>query len=126
MTSGPGINFRFRDGGSDRTTSDYINATQGLTAANAADNLTGTFAVAKINQGVNTVACKNSLDVFDPFVAANKSNVIGTGIGSNTGGTTSSFRVGFLYAVANSNDGFSIIAEAGTITGSVSVYGYQD
>ena len=125
MTAGPGIYFRLRNGGTDRTTTDYYNATQGLTSGNTANNQTGTLTVGLINEGIATSVCKDSLDIFDPFVAANKTIVSGTGFGGNTGGTPTGYRVGFLYGLANSNDGFTISAQSGTITGNLSVYGYK-
>jgi hypothetical protein len=125
MSAGADIYFRLRNAGTDRTTSNYYTSTQGLTFGNVANNLTGQATVGIINQGIATSVCKNSLDVYDPFIAANKTVVTGTGYGGNTGGTPTGYRNGVLYELTNSNDGFTISAQSGTITGNLSVYGYK-
>ena len=118
------INLRFRNGGVDRTGS-YVNFTQGITSGGAASNLIGSVTVGYINTGV-VGPKRTAIDVFQPVTATITSSVDGVGDGTDGSGNGAGYRVGFIYNVQDTNDGFSIFPASGTITGSLKVYGYQD
>ena len=122
------IYFRLRNAGSDRATSEYYNATQGLTYGNGAANLTSQQSVGYIGEGWGPgIRNKYSLDVFEPFTAGEQTLVNGTSNGATVAaGSISGYSVRFYYDLANTNDGLTIYPASGTISGTIRVYGYQD
>ena len=81
------------------------------------------WAVGFINSGTGS---KNnfSIDMYRPnFAGATTASVLG---GWNNNVTFAGFFSGFLHDVSTSYDGFTLLCNTGTITGIVSVYGYND
>ena len=117
------FNIRLRLSGTDATGSDY--AQQRLQADNTSlvgARLTGQT-VARIGTLPDTGSMVANLDIFRPATAttthAISSSVFFTGIPQyETWGIT--------HNVATAYDGFSFILGAGTITGNLRIYGYQN
>ena len=119
--------FQLRNAGSDRATSAYYNATQGLTYANTAANLTSLNNVGFIGEGLSAAGDRNkySLEIFEPVNASLRTLVNGTSNGSNATGI-SGYSIRFCYELTDTNDGLTIFPDSGTISGTIRVYGYQD
>jgi hypothetical protein len=60
--------------------------------------------------------------VSDPFTSARKSQIFGNWSRSNGGDIATG---GVVFDATTSFTGFSLITSSGTITGNVSVYGYN-
>jgi hypothetical protein len=122
-----GISMRFRSSGTDNSVGNYNNTSIGLDTSGASANLVGdsatSFSIGLVGTGV--VVWGLSCDVISPFqtsttyVHGSRSNFAGTGTGSN--GTLTAHHYG-----TTSFDGFSFIASAGTVTGTIRVYGYKN
>jgi hypothetical protein len=118
------INFRFRVGGTDNTAVGYLSST-----VFARTNVTESFQSSNGQQnlyliGVNT-ANKASIvmDIGRPFVA--ELTRITTAVGMQDATEVYHGSGGLLHNVSSSFDGFSIFPSTGTISGSVSIYGYS-
>ena len=79
------------------------------------------FPVASVDAGAGNLAVglKASVDVIGPFLTSNTSySYLGTQYNY-------AFYGNGIMTVTTSYDGFSLVPNAGTVTGSVSVYGYR-
>ena len=112
------MNLRLRASGTDATGSNYkfqMNRLDSVGTNNGTVSTTTSMAVTAdtIAQGVGVI------DVFNPFVAASTQFVLNTGLNNIS-------RMGLVeHQVSTSYDGFTIFT-AGTMTGQVSVYGYNE
>ena len=111
--------MRMRLSGTDATTSAYNFS---LLRGTPTDSTSGTTTMGYISQHTSGNANKRmSLDVYNPFDAAN-TFVVSTGLTV----TPVVGLMSFEHQVATSYDGFTLLSQAGaTITGLVSVYGYN-
>ena len=122
------IYFRYRNGGVDRTASDYYNFGQGIAYTGTLNNLLSQQSVGYIGStwSGNPTATRISLEVFKPFDASIRAMLSGIATGTfSATGESCGHRIGVYYNVANSNDGFTIQPSAGTFTGKITVYGYE-
>lgn len=121
-SAGGDVQMRLRAGGTDNTTvSSYIavrNFVNGTT--NSAATTTTTFWT--IDAGASTPSIsRGRLELFSPALA-----VVTSGI-SNAHNNGSYFYTGGLHHTATSAfDGFTFIPAAGTLTGTIRVYGYNN
>jgi hypothetical protein len=122
------IYLRLRNAGADRTTSVYFNSTQGLNYLNATVNSTGLSSVGNLNIGYIGYGDqnRNSLDFFDPFDATQHTVINGNANGTTGAGSPFAANTGIFYQNLNSNDGFTIYTGAGTISGTIRIYGYRN
>ena len=119
-------NFRFRAAGVDTATGYYQGdialRTNTATATNSGENITAMYAVY-----FGTTANSNfsgSFDVYSPNLAA-RSSIVGLSHGTDA----SSLLTRVTGTSVNNTtvyDGFSLIPNAGSMTGSVQVFGYND
>jgi hypothetical protein len=118
---------RLRNAGADRTATVYFNSTQGLNYSNASVNLAGLYNVGIINVGYIGYGDqnRNSLDFFDPFNVAQHTIINGNSSGTTAAGAPFTANTGIFYQSLNSNDGFTVYANSGTISGTIEVYGYK-
>jgi hypothetical protein len=81
---------------------------------------TGTgFPLASVDTGTTTIGMRASVDVLVPFITSNTSySYQGTQYGYGFYGNG-------IMTVNTSYDGFSLVPNSGTVTGTVSVYGYR-
>jgi hypothetical protein len=125
--SNPDIRFRLRLSGTDASGSNYSAA--GVSNYSNASTLFGnnssgaTFIT--LNGNNSGAAARNIfvIDLGSPFIAQETTGTFQVAAQNTIGFTSQS--AGLLHDLGNSYDGFSIIASAGTITGSLSVYGYN-
>jgi hypothetical protein len=120
------IQLRFRVSGSDNSNNNY-----GSVSAVRKNDL---VALQRVNQNSAVVLDSNttaggkaiSIDVYDPFSASLKTKFLGTtsGIGSDTTAVQSGFTGGGFDA-NTSFTGLTWFVGSGTMTGSVSVFGYS-
>jgi hypothetical protein len=74
--------------------------------------------------GAHTYAC--TLDTFDP-ANVQRPMIVGLAQGQLvSAGGFASWRIGGKYNAASTADGFSIITSTGTMSGSLSIYGYRN
>jgi hypothetical protein len=121
-TDGPNLAARLRVGGADNSTaSSYVHQTllANSTTINGARVTDSQWLFGQINL---TTVNGYSIDLFDPFKAS------ATSFSSLLSRSSSG---GFIHVHAGTHNqtvsytGFTLIATAGTITGSLSVYGYN-
>ena len=121
-----GVNLRLRVGGVDNSSSEYLNNRLFFEAANVtstgASTTTVSFtSIAEHSQTVGNTTV--SYDVFSPF-ATRITNIHGVGNYRYSGQYYGFIKTG-QTSVTTSFTGFTVIPAAGTITGNVSVYGYN-
>jgi hypothetical protein len=120
------IQFRFRVSGADNTTSNYGSvsfiANNGTTRTQQADQNVAIL----LSSGTTSSHKGISMDVMDPFSSTKKTKFQGTtsGIGAGVTDCQSGFTGGGFNA-NTSFTGFSFIVGNGTMTGTVSVFGYN-
>jgi hypothetical protein len=117
------LEFRLRVGGVDNSTANsylrqFVRAENTVVSAGRV-----TSNIAKVGQGENNLRNSFELTIFNPFQAT------ATPFTSVTNVSESSALIFDIYSsmhnVTSSFDGFTLIASSGTMTGSVSVYGYN-
>ena len=118
------LDFRMRVSGADNSTSNYYkqsNISKDVAVAGAESLAQDKF----IGYGINTSITPIVLDVFSPFIAE-ATAFLGWNHKVETLASTheNNFSSG-IHNVATSFTGISLIAASGTITGTVSVYGYN-
>jgi hypothetical protein len=122
-TADVGLLMRMRVSGSDNTSSDYgwarWNARTGGSGSSGSRTDTS-WTIGAVGQSRKATV---SLDISDPFATANTS-LTGTA-GSDNGTYTYVDVFGATLGVTTSYTGFTLIVSSGTITGSVSVFGYN-
>lgn len=120
-----GVNFRLRQGGTDMTTAtyDWVRTNSAGTAVTVASSSAGT--ASPLDQGVAAgQSAWVAMDIFGPALAQT------TGASSLTsilasGGLTS-LQVSMANETAASSDGFTLYPLAGTWSGTIRVYGYNN
>jgi hypothetical protein len=119
-SSSNNVQLRMRLAGSDASTSAY-NYGAAYISTGAAAFETGATAqtVAFISRWISGVNNATDIEMANPAIAAD------TNMTSTTGNGGSRFDHFAYHDVATAYDGFSIIPGAGTLTGSIAVYGYK-
>jgi hypothetical protein len=112
--------FRLRASGTDASGSNYVRVNYLLgAAAITPQGGTGTsFSLADDTASRNIFV---DLDLYDPFGTVNTNILYNTGISGAAGRNGN-----VLHNLTTSYDGFSIIAGISTISGEISVYGYNE
>jgi hypothetical protein len=119
------LDFRMRVSGADNSTSNYYkqsNISKDVAVAGAESLAQDKF----IGYGTNTSTTPILCDVFSPFIAE-ATAFLGWNHKVETLASTheNNFSSG-IHNVASSFTGISLIAASGTISGTISVYGYKD
>ena len=119
--------WRLRVGGANAAGSDYYR--YGYTTTSASAGLTAYNGGAETswlpNSEYGTTAaesCMTEVSVYNPALAANRTTMT---IEVNNSSGASRYSLTGMHAQAVAYDGFSIIPNSGTITGSLTVYGYR-
>jgi hypothetical protein len=111
------MNYRLRLSGTDNTASSYL--CQELEAYGSSTNgASQTRDRMRISIG-NTDKALFSLDLYDPFKASHTVSM------SAGGRINDQFQIVGRHAVSTAYDGITILPDSGTMTGSISVYGYR-
>jgi hypothetical protein len=123
-TTAVDIIFRLRVAGSDNSSANYSRSSlfQSSTTVSG-QSLTGQTSWIGVLSAVSTQRQYGDLTVFNPF-ATEYTGAIGNQIDVPNGSTTQSRRT-YGTTVTTSYTGFTLIPNSGTMTGTVSVYGYK-
>jgi len=125
-SSGALLQLRLRTAGSDNTTTNHFNLTQGLDSNAAAANI-----LSKAQTSFTLMVLFNepnflSLDVFSPQ-ATKRTSLSGTAVGINAAANEyTGYRLGSLFTATTSFDSLTFIASTGNIAGKIQVFGYND
>ena len=129
ITANSGSNttrIRLRSGATNATGSNYGRAGYYNYTANTSGTLSQAGATSMDLGNQNSAAAARTVYVMDmanPFLAQETTVTGSWGVQDTSGFLWAGFS--FLHDLATSYDGFAIIVDAGTITGKVSVYGYN-
>jgi hypothetical protein len=124
-TQGTQTNIRFRTLGEDNTTSSYLYMCQRIGENGTAYNLVGVTNLAAVNNG-NATTNTISFDAISPNKSA-QTNLSGTAVGvMSTGSFNAAGVIGVLFDGTTVFDGITVLFAAGTGTGTIKIYGYQD
>lgn len=120
------FNIRLRSNGSDATGADYNSERQrnengSITATRFASQ--SSFQVGAFNTNGPTRNFKE-MNIYSPQLAVTTSFWVVSNYVDNAGSLKTEMNGGY-HALSNSYDGFTLILDAGTFTGSLSVYGYN-
>lgn len=123
-TAGAYASFRLRSGGSDRSTNDYFMAgyystwSGGLTSYNAGS----LSSMAAVGSWSSSIASACTIDIFSPAVSGDRTNWSSRLVDAGAGSVYSRDTV---YAVTEAQDGFTVFSSSGTMSGTITVYGYR-
>lgn len=123
ITSNPYAQLRFRDGTGDISGANYGYRQKNFSSAGTAfdtDELGRTQTIAYLMGQTLGETFASSLDIFSPNLAQKTH-----GVTQGTVQVGNGFVGGFAYNTTAQFTGFSLIASAGTFTGTVQVYGYR-
>jgi len=122
-TTDSGLNFRVRANGTDLTTSTYafLNINADVSSGPSRD---ASYSNANVGLGeFNDNRAQCVIDISSPFLTERTTGT--SRIASDTGATLNQVSNSFVVKNTTSYDGFTIYPGSGTITGTVSVYGYK-
>ena len=122
-----GQDFKLRSGATDSSAS-YYYGIQGLTDANGANNMTNQNISSGFRYGTSDAGFGDftaaEFNLYKPFLAVRTIySVIGHAL--NTSGVRFGFSGGGFHDAATSYDSINLVPSAGTISGKVSVYGFN-
>jgi hypothetical protein len=121
-----GITLQFSTGGTPSATGYYgagLAMFSGGASASVGQAGAGSLTINDVTS-TNPTFAANSLDIFSPFLAQNTiCNSLAFGE-TGAGGVKATFQGG-LHLVGASYDGLTIKPSSGTISGTISIYGYQ-
>lgn len=124
-TTSQDVNFRLRPtGGPDNSSANYSrsNLFQSSTTITG-QSLTGQTSWASVCEVISTMRQYADLTVFNPFLTQYTGG-IGNSL-STTNGATYQERITFGTTITTSYTGFTLLVGSGTMSGTVSVYGYK-
>jgi hypothetical protein len=119
--------WRLRVSGTDATGANYQSSLVGINAAGTGRNSTINAGTSwQLNSSPITAqkTTSSSINIFNPF-AADWTTVNLMNVGVDSAPVSFARTGGENHNLATSYDGFTIITDSGTMTGSVSVYGYS-
>lgn len=120
--------IRLRNGGTDNTTNNYyqywlINRVTGATQTNSGgpNNYQSLYPYTNVTNGLFNY----SGDIFAPNVSTVVTTINGVAMGSDST-STANVLSGIMFNATGSFDGITLLTTAGTVGGTVTVYGYND
>jgi len=119
------ISLRFRVSGSDNSNNDYYRAA--ISKDSSLSTINNENADPTTSYRIGTTGNNNalvSLNISSPFQTA-QTTIVNNGVGINNTNEASWFVGGGGFGSTTSFTGFSLFPSSGTITGTVSVYGYN-
>jgi hypothetical protein len=129
VTADTTITAKVRSGVTDNSATLYSYAMPGLTnggsAANESSGPTSAGWLVTYSDSALSHYSSASIDLYKPFLAVYTSGTI-TMTNSSFSSVLRANSGGWWHEVSSSFDGISFISSSGTITGSVSIYGYKD
>lgn len=122
--TGCDIRFRFRSSGTDDTTASSYKSLYNIWGGGSNYAFgTQTDSYARTIYVDGTRYYSSHIEVIKPFTS-NKSELVGIGTTGNYGYANS--LISADHNQVKSNDGFTILASTGTITGTIRIYGYRN
>lgn len=123
------IYFRFRAAAADNTTTNYFDLVQGVQINGTANNILAS-SQDKITLGyagnVEGLRLSGTIDVMSPQTATNHF-ILGTATSpDSTFSRAMILNYASYFGATTQFDGFKILPNSGTITGTVQIYGYKD
>ena len=124
-TTNQNVNFRLRPtGGPDNSSANYSRSTLSQVSTTVTgQSLTAQTSWLSVCEVVSTMRQYADLTVFNPYLTQFTGAI--NNILAVTNGATYQGRKSYGTTVTTSYTGFTLIPEAGTITGTVSIYGYK-
>jgi hypothetical protein len=114
------INFRMRSSGTDDTGNNYIQQNFRFTSTTGTGSTsTGSFGF--INTSSSNTQFYGFVNIYKPFLTTKTSFLSNEHTAQPTIGA-----IATEHQLTNSYDGFTLIASAGTITGTIRMYGYRN
>jgi hypothetical protein len=125
-TSNANIGFRYRVAGADNSTGNYFYMITGLNTTPAADNINAALQTTSLfTRNIATGRTGATMNFFNPQLAVSTMfNSIS--FGTSSGGQAASFTGAGLFNANTQFDGITFITSAGTMTGTIRVYGYNN
>jgi len=124
-STGTTLRLRFRVGGADNTSSNYVFSAGVSNSAAGWSNIASSTGTTSFYAGELYDKSSNGIiDVFSPFVADN-TQYLETGFSQTNGNATAATYGGGGMTVTTSYTGFTLFPATLNMTGSVSVYGYN-
>jgi hypothetical protein len=125
-TSNANIGFRFRVGGADNSTSNYLYTITGLNTASSADNIVASGQTTSLfTKGFATGVVAANMNFFGPQLSKTTA-ITSASYGTSTSGQGAHFTGAGLFNASTQFDGITFITSAGTMTGTIRVYGYNN
>jgi hypothetical protein len=123
------VGLRLRVAGTDNSAASYINmgiAISQTGVVSAYSTTTGTFyEILSTDGAIGSHFYSASLELYQPAAAVNTlANRVGQGVKSDST-TYQSYTGNLIHAVTTAYDSCTILTSSGTMTGSISVYGYN-
>jgi hypothetical protein len=122
-STGTNLSFRLRNGGTDRTTSNYDYFGQSIQSSGTSG---GWFNVGGTKWDLNDLSATRTTGTLHLFNPQETSITSGHSHTVSTQSTDRFVTIGFNFNSSTSNDGFSIFPDSGTFTGTVRVYGLSN
>ncbi len=122
------LDFKMRSGATD-TSAAYYYALQGLTDTNVANNMTNANVTTGFRFGQGTLGNGDftgmEFNLYNPYVSGVRTIYTITGHTLNQSASRFGFSGGGMIDNTGQFDGINLIASAGTMTGKVTVYGFN-
>ena len=120
-STGANLNVRYRAAAADNSTANYNYSLYGIQYGGTVGMVANGSGQTSLQAGliISNLNAAVSMDIYRPFASSHTENVV-TGAASDRATLGSS-----VFSSAASFDGLSLIPSAGTITGTVSVYGFK-
>lgn len=123
------IYFRWRAGAADNSTANYIDIIQGVQVNGTANNILASsqtqFTLGYAGNA-ETLRLRGSIDIIEPQTVQYPSLVGTMACPDSTANRNMMLNIGSIFNAATQFDGFKILPNSGTITGTVQIYGYRD
>jgi hypothetical protein len=124
-TSNGTIVFRYRTSGSDNSTTNYFFSITGLSTAGADNMQSASDSQSYFVRGFAAGRVAANLNIYSPQLAQTTLST-STASGTSNAGNQASYVGGSLFNAATVFDGITFITSAGTMTGTIRVYGYNN
>lgn len=124
-TSNGTIVFKYRTSGSDNSTANYFFSITGLTTAGADNMQSASDTQSYFVRGFTGGRVAANLNIYSPQLAQTTLST-STASGTSNAGNQASYVGGSLFNAATVFDGITFITSAGTMTGTIRVYGYNN
>ena len=124
-TSNGTIVFKYRTSGSDNSTTNYFFSITGLSTSGADNMQSASDTQSYFVRGFASGRVAANLNIYSPELAQTTLST-STASGTSNAGNQASYVGGSLFNAATVFDGITFLTSAGTMTGTIRVYGYNN